>query len=120
MKLDLTGLIAAPHTPMHDDGSLNLDVITQQAAHLRRNGVVAAFICGTTGEGVSLTSDERRRVAERWRAEAGSVRVLVNVAHDSTAESRALAAHAAQIGADAVATMATSFFRPARQEELIA
>lgn len=120
MKLDLKGLIAAPHTPMHDDGSLNLDVVARQAASLRENRVVAAFICGTTGEGVSLTSEERRRVAERWRAQAGAVRVLVNVSHDSAAEARALAAHAAEIGADAVATMAPAFFRPTRQEELVA
>ncbi len=120
MKLDLIGLVAAPHTPMHADGRLHPEVIAQQAASLRENGVTAAFICGTTGEGMSLTGEERCLVAERWRQEADSLKVIVNVSHASAGDARALAAHAARIGADAFATMAPCFFRPARLEELVA
>jgi N-acetylneuraminate lyase len=66
MKNVLTGLIAAPHTPFHPDGSIAYDVIPRQARLLAQNGVAGAFICGTTGEGASRTSDERRRVVEAW------------------------------------------------------
>lgn len=48
------GLVAAPHTPFHADGSLNLAVIEKQAAHLLSTGVRRAFIGGTTGESHSL------------------------------------------------------------------
>jgi hypothetical protein len=51
----LTGLVAAPFTPMNADGSVNLGVIEQQARVLADNKVIGAFICGTTGEGMSLT-----------------------------------------------------------------
>ena len=44
MKEQLTGLIAAPHTPMHRDGAVNLDVIDEQAALLAEQGVTGAFI----------------------------------------------------------------------------
>jgi N-acetylneuraminate lyase len=50
---------------MHADGSLNLDLIGRQAEALAAHGVAGAFICGTTGEGLSLTTDERFEVAEQ-------------------------------------------------------
>ena len=50
----LKGLIAAPFTPMHKDGSLNLSVIPAYYEMLKANGVSGAFICGSTGEGVSM------------------------------------------------------------------
>ncbi|MHC4743078.1 MAG: dihydrodipicolinate synthase family protein, partial [Planctomycetota bacterium] len=65
MKEHLTGLIAAPHTAMHADGSLNLDMIDKQARCLADNGVEAVFICGSTGEGISLSTPERVQVAQR-------------------------------------------------------
>jgi dihydrodipicolinate synthase/N-acetylneuraminate lyase len=51
----LTGLIAATHTPMNSDGSLNLAAVENQAAHLINNRITAAFICGSTGEAHSLS-----------------------------------------------------------------
>lgn len=63
----LTGLIAAPFTPMHEDGSLNLQVIGPYAEFLmQKKCVTGVFICGTTGESVSLTTEERKAVAEKW------------------------------------------------------
>jgi N-acetylneuraminate lyase len=59
MQTRLSGLIAAPFTALHPDGSLNVDLIERQARALVENRVSAAFICGTTGEGMSLSTDER-------------------------------------------------------------
>lgn len=117
----LTGLIAAPFTPFHADGSLNLAVVEKQAASLVANGVAGAFVCGTTGEGVSLTMAERLQVAERWRQVAGGIlRVIVHVGHTALGEARALAAHAEKIGAQGVATLAPYFFKPGNAEDLAA
>ncbi len=111
--MPLTGLIAAPHTPFHPDGSLNPDVIDRQAEHLVRSGVDGAFVCGTTGEGMSLTSAERRTVAERWvKAAAGRFPVVVHVGHTSLGEARELAAHAEAVGADAIAAVAPFYHKP--------
>src|SRR5262249_33158908 len=105
MNKALTGLIAAPHTPFQPDGSVAYDVIPRQARLLAQNGVSGAFICGTTGEGASLTSDERRRVAEAWvKTKAPSVSVIVHVGHLSVTEAQGFAKHAQEIGADANAT----------------
>src|SRR5688500_3533376 len=102
----LKGLIAAPHTPFHEDGSLNLEMIPKQAAWLAKNGVLGAFICGTTGEGSSLTTEERLAVANRWVQSApATLKVIVHAGHNSLEEAKGIAAHAEQIGAHAVAAI---------------
>jgi N-acetylneuraminate lyase len=111
--MPLTGLIAAPHTPFRPDGELNPDVIDLQAEHMVRTGVDGVFVCGTTGEGMSLTSAERRTVSERWvRAAAGRFPVVVHVGHACVRDARELAAHAEGIGASAVAAVAPFYHKP--------
>lgn len=56
----LQGLIAAPFTPMHPDGTLHLSLIPAYYEMLKANGITGAFICGSTGEGVSLTLQEKK------------------------------------------------------------
>lgn len=121
MPRHISGLIAAPHTPFKRDGSLNLAVIERQAMLLDQNGVAGAFVCGTTGEGSSITAAERMKVAARWKdAKPSRLALIVHVGHPSLQESIALARHAARIKADAIAAIAPSFFTPSRVEELVA
>lgn len=120
MMKRLSGLIAAPHTAFRADGSLALDVIPLQARLLAHNGVSGAFICGTTGEGSSLTGEERRQVVEAWvAARPAGLAVIVHVGHLSIGDACAYAAHAQAAGADAVAALAPSFFRPPGLTELV-
>lgn len=115
-----TGLIAAPATGYCPDGSLDLGAVKPYAEMLRANGVAGVFVNGTTGEGMSLTLDERRASAERWvQAAPDGFRVMIHVGHTCQAESRALAAHAAAIGAHAVGEIGPVFFRPASVEALV-
>lgn len=116
----LHGLIAAPFTAFQKNGSLNLAFIEKQAEALIANNVMGAFVCGTTGEGVSLTTTERMQVAERWQQVAGDkLRVIVHVGHTCLAESRALAAHAQKINASGVSCFAPFFFKPANITDLV-
>ena len=118
--LRLSGLVAAPHTPMNADGSLNLSVISAQAQLLLESGVRGAFICGTTGESLSLTVAERVAVTEAWcDAADGKMPIVVHVGSNSLLEARVLTAHAAQCGVSAIAAMAPSFFKSSL-DELIA
>jgi N-acetylneuraminate lyase len=115
------GLIAAPFTPMTADGSVALGAIEKQAGMLARNGVIGAFVCGTTGEGASLSTAERMDVARRWvEAAPKNFRVIIHVGHASLAEAKALAAHAQKAGAWGIGAMAPYFFRPRRVEDLVA
>lgn len=117
----IEGLIAAPLTPMNTDGSLRLDVIGRQAEFLARNGVKGAFVCGSTGESLSLTVQERMQVAERWVKEAqGDFKVIVHVGHNSLDDGKALAKHAEKTGAWGTGAMGPCFFKPGNQADLIA
>ncbi|MEZ5943517.1 MAG: dihydrodipicolinate synthase family protein [Planctomycetaceae bacterium] len=117
----MTGLIAATHSPFHDDASLNLNVVEVQANHLEKNGVQAAFICGTTGESHSLTTDERLQLAVRWAevTRGTDLDVIVHVGENCLENSRTLAAHAEQHGAKAIAMLAPSYFKPGSVSTLV-
>jgi N-acetylneuraminate lyase len=78
------------------------------------------LVCGTTGEGPLLTTDERRSVAEAYvKASKGRVLVAVQVGHASVEEARLLARHAQEIGAQAVAATAPFYLRPSTVEGLV-
>ncbi|MBE0534970.1 MAG: dihydrodipicolinate synthase family protein [Phycisphaerae bacterium] len=120
MYTHIQGLVAAPFTALKSDGDVNLDIIEQQAAFLQRNGIRSIFICGTTGEGFSLTTDERMQVAQRWAdAAADTMTILVHVSHTSIRETQALSAHARDIGAHGVGLMGPIFYKTHRIEDLV-
>ena len=121
MKHALGGLIAAPFTPFRPDGSVALETVPRLAQLLTSNGVSGAFVCGTTGEGYSMSTDERKQVAMAWRKSApAGLKIIVHVGHSSAVEGRELARHAQEIGADAISTIAPSFFKPPTAVELVA
>lgn len=113
MITQTTGLIAAPYTPLTTEGTLNLAVVPAYADLLHRNGLVGAFVCGSTGEGVSLTTAERCQVTRAWTATAApGFKVLVHVGHTCIEDSKALAADAQAAGAAGIAAMAPLYFKP--------
>jgi N-acetylneuraminate lyase len=117
----LEGLIAAPFTPMHPDGSLNLAQIPSYYEMLKINGVTGAFICGSTGEGVSLTSIEKKKVAEAWATatkDDHNFTVMMFLGGTSIEDCKDLAIHAKEIGLQAISFTAPFYFKPANVEML--
>lgn len=116
-KLQLTGLVPASFTPMKADGSLDLARIEKLAEFAVHDQVAAVFVCGTTGEGQSLTYLERTQVVERWISVlAGQLPVIVHVGHTCLEEAKQLAQHAEKSGASAISALAPFFFKPAIRE----
>ena len=117
----LEGLIAAPFTPMNEDGSINPDMIPVYAKKLKTDNVKGAFVCGTTGEGMLMTNDERKTVTEKWiKEQTDDFKIIAHVGTTSAIQSKELAHHAQISGAYAVGCMGPVFLKPARTEELIA
>jgi len=115
----INGYIVAPFTPMHPDGTLNLDLIPDYASYLLRNNLDGVFICGSTGEGALLTVEERKKVSEKWMSVVqGKLKVIVHTGGTNLSDQITLATHAQEIGAFATATMAPTFLGPNRIEEL--
>ncbi|MDA3923395.1 MAG: dihydrodipicolinate synthase family protein [Kiritimatiellae bacterium] len=116
----LEGLVSAPFTPMFADGTVNYETIEQQAASLIANDITGAFVCGTTGESLSLTVPERNLIVERWKGFVGTeLKLIAHVGHTSVEAAKELAAHAEANGADAIACMAPCFFKPSKVEDLV-
>jgi dihydrodipicolinate synthase/N-acetylneuraminate lyase len=103
-------LIVAAVTPLGDDGAtVDTEAIAAYVAFLESHGADGVFACGTTGEGVLLTLEERRRVAAAFR-DALSGTLIVHAGAQTTADTVALAANAADIGADGVAVIPPPYF----------
>lgn len=115
----LHGAIAAAVTPLRDGGRhLDVEAFPRLVRFLAEGGVDGLLACGTTGEGVLLTVDERRRVTELFLASRpDGFQIAVHAGAQTTADSTALAAHAQEVGADAVALIAPPYF-PLDPEEL--
>jgi len=116
----IEGLIAATFSTFSKDGSLNTALIPPLVEKLIRDGVKGIFICGTNGEGPNLTIEERMQIAEAYaRAVNKRILLLVHVGHASISEARKLAAHAEQIGADAISSVAAFYFKPDSVQNLV-
>jgi dihydrodipicolinate synthase/N-acetylneuraminate lyase len=80
-------------------------------AFLADNGLDGIFALGTTGEGLLLSVEERRRAATLFlEANAGRLAVVIHCGAQTTSDTVALAEHAAEQGADAVAAVAPPYY----------
>jgi dihydrodipicolinate synthase/N-acetylneuraminate lyase len=103
-------LIAAAATPLRDGGAvIDPEAIGPMVAFLEGNGADGVFCCGTTGEGILLTLPERQKVAGAFRSVVRG-RLIVHAGAQTTADTVALARHAAEIGADGVAVIPPPYF----------
>ncbi|HET9248713.1 MAG TPA: dihydrodipicolinate synthase family protein [Actinomycetota bacterium] len=108
----LHGAIAAAVTPLVEGGvRLDEHAVPPLTRFLADGGIDGVLACGTTGEGILLSLAERRAVAEAFvEARPEGFDVAVHAGAQSTAETVALAAHAKEVGADAVAVIAPPYF----------
>jgi N-acetylneuraminate lyase len=105
---------------MRGDGSINLDQIPRMVDHLKQTGITGIYVCGSTGEGMSLTTSERMELTEAFvEATAGEMKVVAQVGHNSVEEARRLAQHAWNAGADVISATAPSYYKIHRVEVLV-
>lgn len=103
----LRGAIAAALTPLRDGGArLDEDAFGPYCDFLR--GLDGVLALGTTGEGILLSPEERKRVTELFLA--GGLKVIAHCGAQSTAGTVELAEHAAAAGVDGVAVIAPPYF----------
>ncbi|XP_070795373.1 N-acetylneuraminate lyase isoform X2 [Pituophis catenifer annectens] len=123
LQKKLQGLVAATITPMTEDGNINLSLISRYVDYLiNHQGVKNVFVNGTTGEGLSLSIQERKQLAEEWVTQGKDKldHVIIHVGSLNLPESKELAKHAAQIGADGISVISPFFFKQVNKDELVA
>ena len=115
----LKGALAAAVTPLRDEGeALDEGAFAPYVEYLAAGGLDGILALGTTGEGILLRPEERRRAAELFVDAAGDgFQVAVHCGAQTTADTVALAEYAAAVGADAVAVIGPPYY--ALDEEAI-
>src|SRR5207247_2779388 len=108
----IRGALAAALTPLRDGGAApDDDAFAPYLDFLVAGGLDGILALGTTGEGILLSVAERKRVAELFlAASAGRLQVAVHCGAQTTADTVALAEHAAARGADGVAVIGPPYF----------
>ncbi|MHB0877721.1 MAG: dihydrodipicolinate synthase family protein [Anaerolineae bacterium] len=93
-------------TPTTPEGGVGFPALESLVEHLLTRKVDGLYICGSTGEGLLLSPEERRQVAERVLALVeGRVPVIVHVGCPATRDAVALATHAGKAGAAGVSSV---------------
>jgi 4-hydroxy-tetrahydrodipicolinate synthase len=111
MDLNHRGVYTALITPFTADGKVDYTAFEALLEFLIDKGVHGLFPLGTTGEGILMSVEERKQVAQFVvRAANNRVPVIVHVGHVRTEETIELARHAASVGASAVAAVTPYYF----------
>ncbi|XP_011496315.1 PREDICTED: N-acetylneuraminate lyase-like isoform X2 [Ceratosolen solmsi marchali] len=125
MKIHCTyeGLIAPVFTPLNNDKnqSLNLSVIPSYAKFLKSKNINGILVNGTTGEGTSLTIDERKKVTEAWATIVKETNqyLMVQIGGASIRDVKELAEHAESLGVNSILCLPELYFKPNTVDDLI-
>ena len=109
----LKGALAASVTPLRGSGSaVDVDAFGPLVDFFVDAGLDGILALGTAGEGILLSDTERRIVADSFlQAADRRLQVAVHCGAQTTAETVRLAAHAAEVGADAVVVIGPPYFK---------
>ncbi|MEW6046630.1 MAG: dihydrodipicolinate synthase family protein [Bacillota bacterium] len=111
MSKNLTGVYPPIITCFTQDGEIYERGIRNVVSFLSEKGVNGLFVIGSYGSFPLMTDDERKRVAEIIFDEVkGRVPVIVHIGSAGTRRSIALARHAQELGAEAVAAVTPFYY----------
>ena len=112
----ITGSLVAIVTPMHEDGSVDLDSLAGLIEHHIEAGTDGIISVGTTGESATLNHDEHRMVIEKTiQCVNGRVPVIAGTGSNSTAEALELTKAAHELGADACLLVVPYYNKPPQE-----
>ena len=112
--MHLHELVAAAHSPFHEDGSIAPEVVPIQAEFLSRQGVRTVFITGSTGESHSLSLGDRLTLFDAW-ADAGpkaGLRIIAHVGGNCLDDAATLARRAGEHRFAAISALVPSYYMP--------
>ena len=110
------GILTAMVTPFGADGAIDEDAFVSLARHLLdEGGSDGLVVAGTTGEGSTLSDDEKCRLWELAVAESGDAPVIAGTGSNDTKHSAELTERASGLGVDAVLAVTPYYNRPNRR-----
>ena len=112
---DLTkyqGVIPAFYACYDDNGDVSAERTANFAKYLLEKGVKGLYVCGSSGECIYQSKEERKLILESvMEAVGGKMTIIAHVACNNTRDSMELAAHAESLGVDAIASIPPIYFR---------
>ncbi|MCI8838377.1 MAG: N-acetylneuraminate lyase [Hungatella sp.] len=109
-------ITVALNTPFKKDGSVDIDAVKAVSRYFCDKGVKQMYVCGSTGEGFLLDTEERMLVSETVVNEVGDdMNIIVHVGCPDTRHSCILAEHAEKIGAAATSAVPCVYYRPSEE-----
>jgi 4-hydroxy-tetrahydrodipicolinate synthase len=109
------GILTAMVTPFDERGRVDEDAFVAMVHHLLDNGSDGLVVAGTTGEGATLSDDEKARIWELAVTEAGGAPVIAGTGTYDTAHSVHLTERATQVGVDGVLVVTPYYNKPNRR-----
>lgn len=105
------GIIPAFYACYEDDGSVSAERTQALTQHLIDKNVKGVYVCGSSGECIYQSKEERNLILENvMKIAKGKITVIAHVACNNTADSQELAAHAESLGVDAIASIPPIYF----------
>lgn len=123
--LSFNGPVVATVTPINEDGSVNesLDDITSYVSYLSTIGVQGVYVHGTTGEGVSLNHDVKKRLTQNWIKAVKQVNprilTIINVSSCCVDDSKDHAKMCEELDVDGIAVLPPFYYRPSNIDQLV-
>jgi 4-hydroxy-tetrahydrodipicolinate synthase len=111
----LGGILTAMVTPFDEDGRVDEDAAVRLIHHLLENGSDGLVVAGTTGEGATLSDDEKLRLWELAVAESDDATVIAGTGSNDTAHSVHLTERATELGVDAMLVVTPYYNKPNRR-----
>lgn len=106
-------IVTAMITPMRADGSVDIAETKRVAGWLCDHGSTGLVVCGTTGEGPTLTDDEKLALFKAVSDEVGGrASVIANTGGNDTRKSIELTKKAAQCGVDGILAVGPYYNKP--------
>jgi 4-hydroxy-tetrahydrodipicolinate synthase len=111
----LGGILTAMVTPFDSKGDLDEDAVARLVRHLLENGSDGLVLAGSTGEGATMTDEEKVRLWEIGVAESGDAPIVAGTGTYDTRHSVELTERAHEVGVDAMLVVTPYYVRPNRR-----
>lgn len=105
------GIIPAFYACYDEEGYVSAERTEEFAEFLINKGIKGLYVCGSSGECIYQSKEERRSILESvMKVAKGRITIIAHVGCNNTEDSAELAAHAESVGVDAIASIPPIYF----------
>lgn len=115
-ELNKNGIYSALITPYLENGDVNIDALIKIIDYEKQLGVEGFYCCGSSGEGLLLSDDERMIIVDTVSKNVGELPFIVHTGALSTRSSIKLSIHAEKAGASSVSMIPPIYYKYTQDE----